>query len=121
MEWPSTASHAKRAKLYRGEGTSTAESRRAERLRVRLRLPLKIKISTREDRPKFQGFSRENLINRLAASGIHLEQSKKARDFHKEIADAVADVFTSLWQWLVWSLTTGGDLNSQPVTPEGPG
>jgi hypothetical protein len=42
----------------------------------------------------------------LAARGIHLEQSKEARVFHKEIADAVADVFTSLWRRLVWSLLT---------------
>jgi phage replication-related protein YjqB (UPF0714/DUF867 family) len=72
----------------------------------RLHLPLKIKISTRKDPPKFQGFAPENLINRLAARGIHLEQSKEARVFHKEIADTVADVFTSHWRRLVWSLVT---------------
>ena len=69
----------------------------------RLGLPIEIKISTYEDSPKFQGFSPENVINRLAASGIHLEQSKEARGFHKEIAGAVASVFTSRWRWLAWS------------------
>jgi phage replication-related protein YjqB (UPF0714/DUF867 family) len=68
----------------------------------RLGLPLRVKISTSADSPKFQGFSRENLINRLAARGIHLEQSSEARCFDKEIAGAVASVFTSPWRWLVW-------------------
>jgi len=61
-----------------------------------LGLPLKVKISTCDDPEKFQGFSPENVINRLAASGIHLEQSAKARASHKEIAGAVAKVFASL-------------------------
>jgi phage replication-related protein YjqB (UPF0714/DUF867 family) len=66
---------------------------------------LKVKISTREDSPKFQGFRPENVINRLAPRrGIHLEQSAKARVFHKEIAGAVANVFTSPWRWLLWTL-----------------
>jgi phage replication-related protein YjqB (UPF0714/DUF867 family) len=71
----------------------------------RLGLPLQVKISTGEDRPKFQGSRRENVINRLAANGIQLEQSFEARrGFHKEIADAVAGVFASPWRWLVWTL-----------------
>jgi phage replication-related protein YjqB (UPF0714/DUF867 family) len=66
---------------------------------------LKVKISTREDSPKFQGFRPENVINRLARGrGIHLEQSAKARVFHKEIAGAVANVFGSPWRWLLWTL-----------------
>jgi phage replication-related protein YjqB (UPF0714/DUF867 family) len=62
----------------------------------RLGLPLMVKISTCDDPEKFQGFSPENVINRLAASGIHLEQSAKARASQKEIAGAVAKVFASL-------------------------
>jgi phage replication-related protein YjqB (UPF0714/DUF867 family) len=65
----------------------------------RLGLPLEVKISTRHDPPEFQGFSPENVINRLAASGIHLEQSADARARHKEIAGAVAKVFASLGDW----------------------
>ena len=60
------------------------------------------RISADDDR--LQGFSPENVINRLAASGIHLEQSAEARAFHKEIAGAVANVFASPWRWLVWAL-----------------
>ncbi len=38
-----------------------------------LDLPIKVKISTRQDSPKFQGFSAENITNRLASrGGIHL-------------------------------------------------
>jgi phage replication-related protein YjqB (UPF0714/DUF867 family) len=66
---------------------------------------LKVKISTSEDSSKFQGGSKENVINRLAPRrGIQLEQSEKARAFHKEIAGAVADVFASPWRWLLWTL-----------------
>jgi len=69
----------------------------------RLGPSVNVKISTPEDSPKFQGFRPENVINRLAPGrGIHLEQSAKARAFHKEIAGAVADVFAS--PWLLWTL-----------------
>jgi len=38
-----------------------------------LDLPIKIKVSTRQDNPKFHGFSAENITNRLATRGrIHL-------------------------------------------------
>ena len=71
----------------------------------RLGLPVQVKISTGDDRSKFQGSRPENVINRLAANGIQLEQSFEARrGFHKEIADAVAGVFASPWRWLVWTL-----------------
>jgi hypothetical protein len=60
-----------------------------------LALPIEVKISTKDDSPKFQGFSPENLINRLARRGIHLEQSLAARKFHHEIARAVAKAFRS--------------------------
>ena len=39
-----------------------------------------------------------------SSPGIHLEQSAKARVFHKEIAGAVANVFASPWRWLLWTL-----------------
>jgi len=71
----------------------------------RLDPSLSVKISTREDSPKFQGSRPENVINRLAAGrGIHLEQSAKARECHKEIAGAVVSVFASPWRWLLWTL-----------------
>ena len=56
-------------------------------------LPLEIRVATEIDDPKFQGRSPENLINRLAAQGIHLEQSAKARTFGLQIATAVAGVY----------------------------
>ena len=66
-----------------------------------LDLPIRVRISTDDDDPKFQGFSRENLINRLAASGIHLEQSVEARkEFHGDITRAVAAVFASRRRFL---------------------
>lgn len=72
----------------------------------RLALPLEVKVSTLADDPKFQGFSPENVINRLAARGIHLEQSAEARVFHREIAGAVASVFASPWRWMAYVLTS---------------
>ena len=66
-----------------------------------LDLPIKVKISTRHDSPKFQGFSAENITNRLATSGIHLEQSTQARKYYLEIARAVSQVFVSPLRFLV--------------------
>jgi phage replication-related protein YjqB (UPF0714/DUF867 family) len=41
----------------------------------------------------FNGTDPKNIVNRLATNGIQIEQSKDAREsYHKEIADAVADV-----------------------------
>jgi phage replication-related protein YjqB (UPF0714/DUF867 family) len=84
--------------IYIGGAAPLRLKAAVQRALNRLRLPLQVKISTREDRPKFQGFTPENLINRLAASGIHLEQSNEARVFHKEIAGAVANIFISPWR-----------------------
>jgi hypothetical protein len=50
-------------------------------------------VATEIDDPKFQGRSPENLINRLAVQGIHIEQSAKARTFDLQIATAVAAVY----------------------------
>ncbi len=64
-------------------------------------LPIEVKISTGDDSPKFQGFSAENLVNRLARRGIHLEQSIEARKFHREIARAVAKAFCSRRRFVI--------------------
>jgi phage replication-related protein YjqB (UPF0714/DUF867 family) len=56
-------------------------------------LPLEIRIATESDDPKFQGRSADNLINRLSAQGIHLEQSGEARRFSREIVAAIAPVY----------------------------
>src|SRR5262249_8348798 len=85
-------------------GAPPPDKETVQRSLNRLGLPLKVKISTRDDDDRLQGFGPENVINRLAASGIHLEQSAEARAFHKEIAGAVAKVFASPWRWLVWAL-----------------
>jgi ABC-type transport system substrate-binding protein len=62
---------------------------------VALSLPIKVKIATTTDSPKFQGLSPDNLINRLAAQGIHIEQSAEAREFREEIAKAIVTVYQS--------------------------
>src|SRR5262245_3631692 len=54
------------ADIYIGGGASQALRGEIASALTRLRVPLKIKISTTEDDPKFQGFSRDNLINRIA-------------------------------------------------------
>ena len=92
------------ANIYIGGAAPLPLKETVQRSLNRLGLPLKVKISTRADDDRLQGFSPENVINRLAASGIHLEQSAEARAFHKEIAGAVAKVFASPWRWLVWAL-----------------
>ena len=41
----------------------------------------------------FNGNSKENIVNRLSAKGLQIEQCEKARKYHGiDIADAVADV-----------------------------
>jgi phage replication-related protein YjqB (UPF0714/DUF867 family) len=92
------------ADIYIGGGAPLRLKRRVECVLNRLQLPLEVKVSTRDDKSKFQGFSRQNIINRVAARGIHLEQSAKAREFHREIAEALAAVFASRWRWLVYRL-----------------
>ena len=89
------------ADLYIG-GAAPQPLKRAIKRRLKdLALPIAIKISTKDDSPKFQGFSAENLINRLARRGIHLEQSIEARKFHHEIARAVAKAFRSRRRFVI--------------------
>jgi phage replication-related protein YjqB (UPF0714/DUF867 family) len=84
------------ADVYIGGGASLPLKRAVERALTDLNLSIQVKISTGDDKPKFQGFSPENIINRLATGGIQLEQSRKAREqFGREIAAAVAKVFAS--------------------------
>jgi len=84
------------ADVYVGGGASLALKTAVARALNRLKLPIAVKISSPEDDPKFQGFSPENLINRLTANGLHLEQSAGARrEFHSAIARAVAAVFVA--------------------------
>ena len=56
----------------------------------------------RYDDAKFQGFSADNILNRLATSGIQLEQSLEAREFRAQIACAVANVFASHLRFLIF-------------------
>ncbi|MCA1606337.1 MAG: hypothetical protein LC775_12895 [Acidobacteria bacterium] len=64
-----------------------------------------IRTATKDDNPKFQGASPENLINRLAAQGIHIEQSAEAREFSVNIAKAIATVYRSPWKRLLCAWT----------------
>ncbi len=90
------------ADVYIGGAASRSLKVVIERALNDLDLPVKVKISTNDDNPKFQGFSPDNLINRLVTSGIHLEQSLEARKkFRGEIARTVAKVFASRWRVLV--------------------
>jgi phage replication-related protein YjqB (UPF0714/DUF867 family) len=66
-----------------------------------LNLPIDVKIATTADNPKFQGVSSDNLINRLATQGIHLEQSADARKSSEDIARAIVTVYRSRWRRLV--------------------
>lgn len=77
------------ADLYIGGGASGTSALEAANL------PLQIRIATENDDPKFQGRSANNLINRLAAQGIHIEQSFEARKFSEKIAKAIATVYRS--------------------------
>ena len=86
------------ADVYIGGGASRSLKKAIERKLNDLDLPLKVKISTAADNPKFQGFSPDNIINRLAECGIHLEQSTEARVFNARIAKAVASVYQSGWK-----------------------
>ena len=84
------------ADVYIGGGAALPLKRAVEKALTDLNLSIQVKISTCGDKPKFQGFSPENIINRLATSGIQLEQSRTAREqFGREIASAVAKVFAS--------------------------
>jgi hypothetical protein len=68
-------------------------------------LSLQIRIATEDDDPKFQGRKPENLINRLAAQGIHIEQSAEAREFSERIAKAIATVYRSPIRRFLCALT----------------
>jgi phage replication-related protein YjqB (UPF0714/DUF867 family) len=81
-----------------------------------LDLPIKVKISTAYDSPKFQGFSAENITNRIAKHGIHLEQSIQARKYYRKIARAVAQVFVSRLLFLVCILVE--ELKTQRIKRE---
>jgi len=100
------AQHGDEADIYVGGAAPRRLKAAVHRALVdRLDPSLNVKISTRQDSPKFQGSRPENVINRLAPSrGVHLEQSARARVFHKEIASAVGSVFASPWRWLAWTL-----------------
>jgi phage replication-related protein YjqB (UPF0714/DUF867 family) len=89
------------ADVYVGGAASRPLKVAIKRVLNDLDLPMRVKISTRYDNPKFQGFSPENIINRLTTRGIQLEQSLEARKFHREIARAVASVFVSRLRFLV--------------------
>ena len=84
------------ADVYVGGGASLPLKKVVEKALNDLNLPIEVKISTCDDKPKFQGFSPENIINRLATRGIQLEQSRQTREqFGQQIALAVAKVFAS--------------------------
>jgi phage replication-related protein YjqB (UPF0714/DUF867 family) len=92
------------ADVYIGGAASLPLKRAVENALNELDLPIEVKISTCSDKPKFQGFSPENIINRLASRGIQLEQSREARqNFGCEIALAVAKVFASPRRLLFWN------------------
>ena len=84
------------ADVYIGGAASLPLKRAVEKALNDLNLSIEVRISTCSDKPKFQGFSPANIINRLATSGIQLEQSRHAREkFGQQIAAAVAKVFAS--------------------------
>jgi hypothetical protein len=83
------------ADLYIGGGASDTLKRAIRNELVAANLPLQMKIATDDDDPKFQGRKAENLINRLASQGIHIEQSAEARKFSEQIAKAIATVYRS--------------------------
>lgn len=84
------------ADVYIGGAASQRLKRVIEKALNDLNLSMEVKISTCSDPAKFQGFRLENIINRVAASGIQLEQSRDAREkFGQQIAGAVAKVFAS--------------------------
>ena len=93
------------ADLYIGGGASGRLKRAIRNELVAANLPLQIRIATENDAPKFQGRSDNNLINRLAAQGIHIEQSGEARKFSENIAKAIATVYRSPIRRFLCALT----------------
>jgi phage replication-related protein YjqB (UPF0714/DUF867 family) len=105
------------ADVYIGGAASQSLKLTIESALNDLYLPIKVKISTAHDSPKFQGFSAENIINRLATrGGIQLEQSAQARKHYLEIARAVAQVFVSRLRFLVCIFIN--DLETQRIKRE---
>ena len=84
------------ADLYIGGGACDELKKKIRDRLVHENLGLQVKIATDCDDPKFRGSQPENLINRLAAQGIQIEQSSKAREFSEQIAKAIATVYRSL-------------------------
>jgi len=81
------------ADVYIGGGASEFIKAEIKNALEGLSLPIEVKIATTTDDPKFQGSSSDNLINRLAAQGIHIEQSAQARQFAEDIANAIVMVY----------------------------
>ena len=104
------------ADVYIGGAASQSLKLTIESALNDLYLPIKVKISTAHDSPKFQGFSPENIINRLTTHGIQLEQSAQARKYYLEIARAVAQVFVSRLRFLVCIFIN--DLETQRIKRE---
>ena len=100
------AKQADNADLYIGGGASDTLKRAIGKELVAAKLPLQIRIATKDDDPKFQGRKPENLINRLAAQGIHIEQSAAAREFGEKIANAIAAVYRSPMRRFLCALTS---------------
>jgi phage replication-related protein YjqB (UPF0714/DUF867 family) len=94
------------ADLYIGGRASDTLKKAIRKELVAANLPLQIRIATKDDDPKFQGRKAENLINRLAAQGIHIEQSSEARNFIENIAKAIATVYRSPKRRFLCALTT---------------
>lgn len=89
------------ADIYIGGGASPSIKTQVARELTRLNTSLEIKISTERDKAKFQGFSPDNLINRIALQGIHIEQSSQARAMGEQVAQAIASVYRSRWKQLL--------------------
>jgi Poly-gamma-glutamate hydrolase len=102
------------ADLYIGGGASDDLKRAIRDALEDAHLPVDIRIATKDDNPKFQGASPENLINRLAAQGIHIEQSAEAREFRENIAKAIATVYRSPWKRLLCAWDEPRSLSKEP-------
>jgi phage replication-related protein YjqB (UPF0714/DUF867 family) len=83
------------ADVYIGGGAARYLKKAIKKALEALGLRIKIKIATATDDPKFQGYSSDNIINRLVVQGIHIEQSSEAREHSIDISKAVASVFCS--------------------------
>jgi phage replication-related protein YjqB (UPF0714/DUF867 family) len=81
------------ADVYIGGGASEFIKAEIKNALEGLSLPIEVRIATTTDDPKFQGSSPDNLVNRLAAQGIHIEQSAPARQFAVAIANAIVMVY----------------------------